>query len=173
MIKKIEIQELDFPTNDLDCWSRYPKFRWMYETSRLLDAQHISWNPYQTEQCSSRMPNVELLDSKGVVCHHLGYVYIQDLIQDLNLTEVFIIKGQIKYLRHIESGGSLDGNIELHISAFVTLHFQKFTGVVTLGTHANNVFSVKLRPVSELGVESNDEIIKLLKRIYKKNIDIN
>jgi hypothetical protein len=88
-------------------------------------------------------------------------------------TELYIVKGEIKKARHInpETGKELDslnGEIELRLNAFTTLHFQKFTGVITAETCANEIFRIRLRPYTTLDTETNQEVIKLIKRIYKK-----
>jgi hypothetical protein len=66
------------------------------------------------------------------------------------------------------------GALELRINAFVTLYFQKFTGVISLESYSTDFYGVRLRPHSSPTTETNAEIIKLLKRIYKKtDITIN
>jgi hypothetical protein len=77
-------------------------------------------------------------------------------------------------MRHIDTltGRELEsifGEVELRLNAFTTLYFQKFTGVITTETFGNEIFRIKLKPYSDPEQERNQEVIKLLRRIYKKS----
>ena len=61
------------------------------------------------------------------------------------------------------------GDVELRISAFISIHFQKFTGVISVETIGTDIYSIRLRPLPELALVANTEVSKLIKRIYKKN----
>lgn len=171
MNKKTFLKDLDIPQDDDDCWVRYPKHRWVYEATRLLDSQNIHWSLSQTELENCAIKNINL---KSKNSYHPGQIYIKTQEGRQLFTEVFIVRGEIKHIRHIDpSSGEvlkeLIGEIELRINAFVTLHFQKFTGIITTETFSNDIYRIQLRPQSDLGQESNSEIIRLLKRIYKKS----
>lgn len=173
MQKKTDIQDLDIPRDDIECWERYPKHRWVYDLSRLLDSQHIKWSPYETEELQDRTVNMYFESFKDIT-YEPAAIYITEPEGNNVWTEVFITKGEIKNLRHIDiktktEVAGIIGEIELRISAFVTLHFQKFTGVISVQSVGNDIYAIRLRPVSELALEANVEVIKLLKRIYKKN----
>jgi hypothetical protein len=172
MQKKTDIQELNIPKCDIECWERYPKHHWVYDLSRLLDAQHIKWSPYQTRELPDKIINM-YFDSPRDVIYDTSFIYIEEPTGNKLWTEIFITKGDIKYLRHIdiktrqEKPGML-GEVELRINAFVTLHFQKFTGVISIQSVGTDIYSIRLHPISELALETNQEVIKLVKRIYKK-----
>ena len=176
MNKKTFLKDLDVPQDDDDCWAKYPKHRWVYEATRLLDSQNIHWSLFQTETEKYAIKNIDL---KSKNTYHPGYIYIKALEGRQLFTEVFIVRGEIKHIRHIyPSSGEvlkeLIGEFELRIDAFVTLHFRMFTGIITSETFSNDIYRIQLRPQSDLGQESNNEIIRLLKRIYKKaDITIN
>lgn len=171
MQKKVDTVELDIPQDDIACWERYPKHRWVYDLSRLLDSQHIQWCPYETEELRYLTQNIVLYSTSNVQCSS-GVIYTKTPASPMRWTEVYIAKGEIKLMRHIdpESGpvDYLDGGIELRLSAFVTMHFAKFTGVITCITNGNEIHRIQLRPYSELGQNTNSDILKLTKRIYKR-----
>lgn len=48
-------KEIDFPQDDVECWDRYPKHRWVYDLSRLLDTQNIKWSPFETSSLNDRV----------------------------------------------------------------------------------------------------------------------
>lgn len=163
MQKKIHTTELDIPYNDSDCWERYPKQRWMYDLSRLLDVQHISWSPYETTLLKDKIVNMFLVTPNVV---NSGYIYINHPVGERISSEVYIIKGEIKLLKHIDKQEPI-GNIELRINAFVSLHFQKFTGIVSIESIGSDFMSIRLRSCST--TDYNDiNVLRLIKKIYKK-----
>jgi len=171
MQKKTEIQDLDIPQDDVDCWDRYPKHRWVYDMSRLLDAQNIKWSPFGS--LPMMIANMYFYTDKEVA-YVPAYIYINEPIGKQYVTEVCIAKGEIKHMRYMckltKKVISEDvGDVELRISAFVSIHFQKFTGVISVETIGTDIYSIRLRPVSESALIDNVEVTKLLKRIYKKN----
>lgn len=173
MNKKVDTTELDIPIDDIDCWERYPKHRWVYDLSRLLDSQHIKWSPYETEEFAFAEPNL-VLEAQRLKSRRPGFIYIKKNESPVMYTEVYITKGEIKLMRHIDpqTHTELDtiiGEIELRLNAFVAMHFSKFTGVITCRTHGNDIYRVQLRPYSELGQNTSIDIVKLTKRIYKRS----
>lgn len=171
MQRKADVQGLDVPKDDIESWEKYPKHRWVYEISRLFDAQNIKWSPYQTESCPDRELSIELVSDKSLV-RQPGFIWTKKPSADKIITEVHIIKGEIKNIRHFDLSdnelSSIIGDIELRINAFVTLHFQKFTGVISTDTYAHEIFRIRLRPHISTSLEANGDIAKLTKRIYKR-----
>jgi len=171
MHKKSETIEIDIPQDDVDCWERYPKFHWVYDLSRLMDAQGIKWSPYETNELNHREVNIYLVSHKSLAIQS-GYIYTEEPIGDRLFTEIYIIKGEIKFMRHLDNHGiELDymiGQLELRLNAFVTLHFQKFTGVISVKTFGNDIYGIQLKPYSDPGLTTNQELVKLIRRIYKK-----
>lgn len=171
MQKKTEIQDLNIPHDDIECWDRYPKYRWVYDMSRLLDAQNIKWSPFRS--LPMMIANM-YFETEKEMAYVPAYIYINEPIGKQYVTEVYIAKGEIKHMRYMckstQKVVTEDvGGIELRISAFVSIHFQKFTGVISVETIGSDIYSIRLRPTSELALTDSAEVSKLLKRIYKKN----
>lgn len=165
--------ELDIPVDDIDCWNKYPKYRWVYDVSRLLDMQNVKWSPFATDMLQTRIVNMQFKTTTEIL-HTPAYIYIESHTGTSLTTEVYVIKGEIKLLRHIDKSTQIEtsdliGNIELRINAFISMHFHKFTGVITIESVGNNIMSVRLMSDSNLVISTNIEISKLIKRIYKKN----
>lgn len=172
MHKKTDIQELDIPVDDIDCWERYPKHRWVYDLSRLLDSQNIKWSPFEQHDLHREI-NIQFYSKKPVI-RQPGFIYIKKPEGRRLFTECYISKGEIKLMRHIDPETEkeligLVGEVELRLSAFITLYFSKFTGVITTETYGSDIYRVRLKPHSELSLEENSNISKIAKRIYKKN----
>lgn len=171
MINTISIIDLDIPQNDFDCRDRYPKFRWVYDLSRLLDAQHVKWSPFKTNELQDWLHNIVLVGPNDL---RNGEIYIHRPLGDTLYTEVYISKGEIKLMRHIDPATyqelpTLIGELELRLSAFITLHFHKFTGVVVFTSIGNEIYRAQLHPYAHVFNDTNTEALKLKKRIYKKN----
>lgn len=166
----------NLPIDDIKCWEKYHAHNWVYDLSRLLDAQNIKWSPYKTSALNYPMFNMALFvpDTNEYISNHEpGYIYITEPVGDIILTEVYIIKGEIKLMRHIDQITkteipNLVGEVELRLNAFVTLYFQKFTGVFCAKTYQNNIYGISLKPLN-IPNETNLEVQKLIKKIYKKN----
>lgn len=176
MQKKIDISELDIPHDDIQAWERYPKYHWVYDVSRLLDAQSIKWSPYRTEVLNKKIVNMSLESNEYILDFEPSSIFIKPPEGEELVTEVYITKGEIKLIRHMDrfTGQEIQGvvgEIELRLNAFVTLYFQKFTGVISVRTIGADMYQMRLRPFSELAIDANTEAIRLTKRIYKK-IDI-
>lgn len=172
MHKKTDTQEFDIPRDDIECWNRYPKHRWVYELSRLLDSQNIKWSPFEADGLPDRELNIDMFSEKTLV-RQPGYIYVKKPEGPHLFTEVYITKGEIKLMRHVELRKqeelpNLIGEVELRLNAFITLYFQKFTGVMATETYSNEIFRIQLRPYLDTSLEANQEVIKLIKRIYKK-----
>jgi len=171
MNKKIETTELDIPVDDVDCWGRYPKHRWVYDFSRLLDSQGILWSPFPEPNFDYTRANIELVRQDGSVISN-GNVWTRKPEGSEILSEVYLVKGEIKKIKQIDviNARALDttiGEIELKINAFVNIYFGKFTGVISITTIGNSIFQARLRSLPQSGISSAD-ISKLISRIYKK-----
>ena len=173
MHKKTTINDLDIPNDDIDCWDRYPKHRWVFDLSRLLDTQGVHWSPFKSEILTQRVLNMEFHTSKELD-YTPAYIYTEPFNSNRFISELYIVKGEIKLSRYFDKNNLTQledniGNMDLRANAFVSMHFQKFTGVISLEFANNIIISVKLRPQSELGIVSTNDIVKLNKRIYKKH----
>lgn len=172
MQKRTDTQDLNIPKDDLECWDRYPKHRWVFDLSRLLDVQNIKWSPFETDLLKDRIVNM-YFETVMPVSILPAFIYIDKPVGEHIFTEVYLSKGEIKLLRHVDktTGKEIEeptGNIELRINAFTSMHFQKFTGVLTIESVNNDIMSIRLRAYTEIEQTSNSNIIKLVKRIYKK-----
>lgn len=174
MQKKTDIHDFDIPKDDIECWKKYPKHRWVYERTRIYDAQNIPWSPIETNEFSFQVPAFEL-QSNISIRYKPGVIFVKEHSGLQMRTEVFIAKGEIKHMRHInpetaEELPSLIGEIELRLNAFVALHFVRFTGVISVETYGNEIHRIQLKPYSDLSQEENQNVLKIAKRIYKKNM---
>lgn len=172
MHKKIDISDLDIPRDDVECWNRYPKHRWVYDLSRLFDAQGIKWSPFRTETLTDEVQTISL-DSEEPIIYSPGKIFYNAPTGRVYVSEIYMTKGEIKSMHHLfrDFGveTELSGAAEIRLLAFMSIHFQKFTGIVSVETVGADIYSIKLRPShSELAIMADNSTIKLIKRIYKK-----
>lgn len=170
MHKRIDIQDLDIPIDDYECWNKYPKHRWVYERTRLFDAQDIKWSPWQTENLTDFVDIINLCDKTGMPTRISGRIFTEEMRELQIINEIFIIKGDIKLINQYKDDIKLEnliGDLELRLNAFIVMHFIKFTGVITATTVGHNIIDVRLHPHKD--TLSNPDTLKLLKKIYKKN----
>lgn len=173
MNKKFERLELDIPLDDIDCWNRYPKHRWVYDMSRLLDSQNIKWSPFECEDLPDRELNMELLTNNTVI-KQPGFIYVDLPKTHALFSEIYIIRGEIKHLKHVDAHAWSDmqspsGALDIRLNAFVSIHFAKFTGVLSTKSYGTNIYMCKLRPWNT-STDSTTE--KLIARIYRKQNNV-
>jgi hypothetical protein len=163
--------DLDIPTDDLDSWARYPRHRWVYEASRLLDAQNIKWSPVPSEQFGFAFDNLSIKTDQTTHCS--GKIYLEHPSGRPLYSEVYISRGEIKFIRHVdpktgENLTELTGGTDLRINAIVSLYFAKFSGVITCHLVGDFIYRIYLRPQPELGLKETVETLRISKKIFRK-----
>lgn len=170
MNKKTEKIEIDIPKDDIDCWIRYPKYRWVYDITRLLDCQNIEWSPFEKQQLTDKELIMEMFSVEPII-RQPGYIFTSIPKTECTITDAYIIRGDIKHLKHINASTNksienVDGGIEIRINAFISLNLSKFTGVISIKTYGSDIYRCALRPYSNT---FNSIEQKLISRIYKKH----
>jgi len=162
---------VDIPLNDEVAYELYPKYNWVYSTSRLLDFQSIAWAPFKMCKLTQRLDEFQL-NSDG---HEPGAIYTQEIAGDKLTTDVAIMKGEIKWAAHhkIEDGkkvlvDTLRGDIELRVSAMATMHFQKFAGVISVDTIGTAIIAVRLCMTADVVEQYPEDWLKRVLRIYNR-----
>ena len=172
---------IDIPLNDEVAYKLYPKYNWVYSTSRLLDFQNIEWAPFEMGDLTYRVQEWPFsgiatghtpLNAYG---HEAGSVYIKEPVGDNLTTDVAIMKGSIKWAKHhnITDGekhvlDELRGDIELRISALATMHFRKFAGVISVDTIGNVIVGVRLCMTADIVDQYEEDWLKRVLRIYNR-----
>lgn len=163
--------ELDIPINDIECWEKYPKHRWVYDKTRLFDSQNILWRPYITDELKDTTPIISLKTDTNNI--EIGNIFYNSPKGQETISELYIIRGEIKYVQHTNSNtgdvlDSIPGGTDIRIMAFISMHFQKYTGVLSIKTIGLEIIDVCLRSIQpKLALKANQEIDKIIKRIYK------
>ena len=156
---------VDIPLNDTAAYTMYPKYNWVYSTSRLFDMQNIEWAPFVTGDLSQAHPEFPLNGES--TCE----IYTRELSGDKLTTDVAVLKGHIVWAAHHKDDEVLDdlrGDIELVISALTTLHFKKFAGIISVDTIGTKITGVRLRMTTEMVEKYPEDWLKRVLRIYNR-----
>ena len=164
---------VDIPLNDEVAYKLYPKYNWVYSTSRLLDFQHVEWAPFEMGDLTNRHYEFPFNVAPGL---RAGHIFTREFEGDKLTTDVAIMKWQIKWAKHhkINDAGEkeildeLSGVLELRISALATMHFQKFAGVISVDTIGNIIVAVRLCMTADVVDQYEDDWLKRVLRIYNR-----
>lgn len=160
---------VDIPLNDEVAYKLYPKYNWVYSTSRLLDFQKVEWTPFGGGLFTQQHTEFPVIGG-------CGYIYTMPLEGEVLTTDVAVMKGDIKWAKHhiINEQGEkavldeLRGGVELRISALTTMHFQKFAGVISVDTIGNVITSVRLCMTVDVVDQYPEDWLKRVLRIYNR-----
>lgn len=155
---------VDIPLDDMTAYQMYPRYNWVYSTSRLFDMQNIEWSPF---------PMGTLLQAHNEFPFTQGSceIYTKEIEGERLTTDVAVLKGDIKWATHHKDGKVLDdlrGDIELVISALTTLHFKKFAGIISVDTIGTRIVAVRLRMTTEMVEQFPEDWLKRVLRIYNR-----
>lgn len=183
---------VDIPLTDEHAWKMYPKYNWVYSTSRLLDMQNIEWSPFYRPGFVWTLPEFSLWSNsfwsplKPAVVNSVGQrsedfkyeggIFMAPIVGEKLTTDIAILKGEIKWAAHhrTEDDGTktvlteLRGDVELRISALVTLHFKKFAGVISVDTIGHDIVAARLHLTTELVSKYPEDWLTRVVRIYNR-----
>lgn len=159
---------VDIPLNDEVAYKLYPKYNWVYSTSRLLDFQKVEWTPFGGGQFTHQHAEFPVTPT--------AVIYTQPLEGEKLTTDVAVMKGDIKWAKHhiINDDGKpevlddLRGDVELRISALTTMHFQKFAGVISVDTIGSVIVAVRLCMTVDVIDQYPEDWLKRVLRIYNR-----
>ncbi|MGV7235138.1 MAG: hypothetical protein ACQ9ET_02670 [Nitrosomonadaceae bacterium] len=160
---------VDIPLNDEVAYKLYPKYNWVYSTSRLLDFQKVEWTPFSGGDFTQMHSEFPITGSGGAI-------YTRPMEGEVLTTDVVAMKGDIKWAKHhtLNEDGTkevlddLRGNVELRISALTTMHFQKFAGVISVDTIGNVIVAVRLCMTADVVDQYPEDWLKRVLRIYNR-----
>jgi hypothetical protein len=160
--------EYDFPRIDREAYTRYPKLNWVYDLTRVLDAQNIQWLPFLQEPFYHSEP--QFLNTITEVSTD---VYLEENTGQVKFTQAIVQRGEVKWLAHWDHFSEqfedeVVGAVDLRISAFVTMYMQKHSGCVTFESVGSDIRRVWLKPFQPALAQFPPEAEKLFKKVYKK-----
>jgi len=164
--------DVNIPTDDPDCWTLYPHFRWIYEKLRIaksqgLDAAPHSFMPERYPVFSK--PNINLkgmgvgsrpISSDAEMREHYkaGHMWMSLLEGEHISSDCAIVDGSVKWIRHatgIASRGGMfeywkinaaqNAALELFLSQWVAKHMVGYTGMMNFETIAGYIIEAHLR----------------------------
>lgn len=182
----------DIPLDDQSAWDMYPKYRWVYSTSRLLDLQNVQWSIYYGTPFTSGL--YEFQGVNDIVLSHkndptpvtrAGMVFVDGskVTGDALITDAVILKGELKWLAHHTENlqdeddkicigkkvlDEINGGVELRIAAFAKMALPKFTGVVSVDTVGTTIVGVRLHMTPEVISQYPDNWMQNVVKLYNR-----
>lgn len=168
VFEKVETN-VDIPLDDTTAYQLYPKYNWVYSTSRLLDMQNIAWSPFPRKGFDFELKEFHFVGDSGKI-------YTEQMNGDRLTTDVAVMKGDIKWAAHhaLDAQGNktllneLRGDVELVISALTTLYFKKFAGIISVDTIGTKIVAVRLRMTADMVDKYPEDWLKRVMRIYNR-----
>ena len=186
------------PINNKIAWLKYPKLNWVYDTTRLLDFQEVSWYPFPIDGVTNTAidsVSLDVLDLDGNDDTCVGvqlepfpedreHIFIKELIDIENEStkvDIIIHKGQpveeiyyteiydiFTYQTKVIKSDTAPGEIELKFKSLIAWHFDKFCGIISI-EYANNIMlSVQLKANDRATPLYSSEIVKKIPALYNR-----
>lgn len=164
--------DVNIPTDDIDCWEWYPQWRWTYEKLNIARSQNLCCGSSEDMPRSFPVfmkPNVNLrgmgIDSMRIDSAESfnknrrdGQMWMPLLIGDHISTDIAIVNGEPKWMRHSHGYAWHHGmfkhwvietsqRIELnnYLSAWVKHHMAGYCGMMNFETIGGIIIETHLR----------------------------
>lgn len=166
------------PLSDFEAWERYPKYNWIYETSKILSSQNIPWSIYKGDfntMISSVSYGNEVIitdtsDIKSPVYFMEGYIFTKKLSGQRTSAYIAVSKGEVKGEVHFDNEDNIIrepcGDLKLKISAVVAMNFSKYSGLVRFDSIGKDIISGSLAVDISMFSYFPEEWDKKLNRLY-------
>lgn len=147
-------------TTDVEMWLKKPQHRQVYRKSVLFDWQGINWTIKSDKDFKYAITDTlvsENLITKTVECKpgviDPGYIFIDHKLEPKNLavSQVFLSKGSILETIHVKNNSLYEsGNLDLKINSLVLKFMKKYTGIITVTSYEDKIYSVSLVPREDI-----------------------
>lgn len=158
------------------------KYKWVYESTRVLATQGIPWSHMSTDINRNAIDVLNYgskIDHDAIVlqndCSLPGKIFVDAnvFVGEEVFTDVAIFKGDVKWMQHYRNEDKeielipLElGEIKLKINALLHLHFSKYSGIIKVQTIGKNIIGISLFTEDALIVHYPDNWSKHVVRIY-------
>ncbi len=160
------------PTDDPDCWTLYPRHRWVYDKLAIAESQNLACGPHGVMPPAFPVFSKPAVNLKGMgagsrvirsrkeYLHSLapGHMWMPLLAGAHVSTDVALIDGRPRWWRHAigaaRPGGTFDHwkieadarpGIEARLGAWAARNLRGFTGIVNFETIGGVIIEVHLR----------------------------
>lgn len=139
---------------DKQAFDAFPKYNWVYQTPRVLDAQQIKWSLFQDETFIHPLPALNIEGSKDEI-------FIETPIEEYTCTDVLISKGDLKW-----TSTEIEGNVKLKLYAILSAHFTKFSGLIHLRHTHDMILTMSLSVTQDQFIEYPKDVRTKLNKMY-------
>ncbi len=164
--------DLNIPTDDIDCWTWLTDHRWIYDKLRIAQSQGISCAPHGVEPITYPVFSKPIINLRGMgigsrvianttemqTASQPGHFWMELLTGPHVSTDCAIVKGVMCWLRHATGETWYDGMFQhwtIHSEIDPTLHeylanwignnMSDYTGMMNFETIGNRIIEGHLR----------------------------
>lgn len=152
---------MNIPTNKKETPQKY---MWTMDTAYILNEQQLIWSPFKNETLTFPLPAI------NSDLENTGTIYIEEPTEEKINTCLLLSKGELKHIfQYTEKDilTSIDGNSELRVMAFTTIHFKKYTGILNFSSYGKNIISITTHLEQNNPFINNSIWAKSLAKLYK------
>lgn len=166
------------PLSEYEAWERYPKFNWIYDTAKVLTAQHIPYSIYKGDFTTMlnavsyghelTISDVSSISSPTYFME--GYIFTRKISGKHTSIHVAVSKGEIKWEEHMDNEDNIIqdpcGDLKLKVSAMVSMHFSKYNGLIRFDAVGKDIVSGSLALDISLIEYFPEDWAKKVNRLY-------
>ncbi|WP_373502937.1 hypothetical protein [Aestuariivirga sp.] len=183
------------PTDDPDCWTLYPRHRWIYDKLKVAESQGIACGPHGVPPdrypvFSKPIVNLKgmglgsrVIASAGEMDHasQPGHMWMELLRGPHVSTDCAIQDGRIVWARHATGVPWLDGmfrhwtihakpfpDLETYLSRWTSEHMRGYTGIINFETIGGLIIEAHLRFADQWCDLYGEGWVEALVRLYAK-----
>lgn len=181
------------PTEDCDCWTWNPRYRWVYNKLVVAESQGLECAPHGVDPrsfpvFSKPIYNLHGMGSGSHVLHSLkeylrlqrpGHYWMTMLQGEHVSTDVAVVNGEPRWWRHA-TGAALEGGmfdywtvqaaarpaLEKYCGAWLRQHLAGYTGMVNCETIGGRIIELHLRFADQWPDLYGERWVEALIRLY-------
>jgi len=170
-------QDLDIPKDNTECVKRYPHLQRLYISTNLLTWSNVEWS-FMPGGASVPV-NTLSVDASDSIANHVhscdNSVYVHDLDYSKEvLSDVVINRGECRSFLHYDTElnvlDNVPADLELITRAFCIENLRKFSGIISIRTIHKALYSISLKPNSDIMHCYDSDMIKSLRKYYKVSL---
>jgi hypothetical protein len=163
---------VNVPTDDIDCWPWFPEHCWVYDKLKIAESQGLRCAPHGVLPDHYPVFSKPIINLRGMgigsrkitsalemLAHSsAGHLWMEFLEGDHVSTDCAIVKGEICWIRHAKGFSATDGMfkywiiyaeehvvLKQYLSNWVASHMANYTGMMNIETIGNRIIEVHLR----------------------------
>jgi hypothetical protein len=189
--------DVNVPTEDGDAWRWYPEYKWVYNKLAVAESQNLACAPHGIDPDTFPVFSKPIYNMRGMgagsgVLRTLkeyrqrqrpGHMWMQMLQGEHVSTDVAVVEGEPKWLRH-SVGQPLEGGMfdywtvlaapkprtESYLAAWIKKHMPRYTGMLNFETIDAIIIEVHMRFADQWPDLYGDGWVDALVKLYAEGV---